>query len=328
MATDTVITWHRTVYLPDVIIDYHPIQLSANTDKPPAFEPVLPIVAHGWGLVPAVWVTPALTRPGAIDGPSFLTPQVRSIAQAADYTESHTQTASDYSCAPQMLMLDVLDADATEGAVNNPDARGAQIPATPSKVLMMRSTDTTQGGSVEFLEVTGAGPAVGHARLEHLAKRMADLTGIVANDPDGGGVLSGTALKRRLEPTLARVDAYRGPLEDAIVLLMDKALRVLAIESQALGVEAVEVSWPDVVEPTAEDVLALANAFGAAVAQGVFPRGAAVREFATRLGRDDGDALAVEVESEEAQRVADAVAMVRAAPGPGGDDDGAGGDDE
>ena len=310
IAADTMITWYRRVYLPHVIIEYHSITIGQDTDRPPRFEPVLPLEPHGWGLIPAVWVTPALTRPGAIDGPSFLSPQVRSLAQAADYTESHTQTAADYSCAPQLLELDVESDTRTEASLHA-TASGTEIPATPTSVIQMRTSGSADHqGSVTLLEATGDGPAVGHSRLEHLARRVADLTGVIANDPDGGGVLSGTALKRRLEPTLARVDAYRGPLEDGVVLLVSKALRVLGLEGAGIGVGEVVVSWPEIVEPTAEDILALANAFGAAAAQGVFPRAAAVREFAARLGRDDGDKLAAEVEGEEAKRVAQAVAMV------------------
>ena len=307
VATQTVITWYRRDYLPTAIVDYRPLVVRSEDTRPTQFEP-LPVEPHGWGVVPAVWMLPPRTAPGAIDGPSFLTPQVRSLAQAADYGESFTQDAANYSCSPQMVMRDVKDEGASDAAVINANVTSMQLPATPRAVLRVKSTGASTG-SVSLLETDGAAVKVGHERLDHLAKRMERLTGVIAHDQAAAaGTLSGTAMKRMLEPKLARVDSYRVPLGRGLMLLALKMARVLRLEGLA-SIESVDVGWPDVVELTADDLMAMANAFGAMVAQGIFPREAAIREIAKRLGRDDADELAAAVMDEEDERIQRAMDM-------------------
>lgn len=313
-ATVDRTTWYRVDYLPDAIVHYRPRTLSSSGDKPPHVE-VDHIEWTNWGIVPAVWGVPRGTAPGDIDGPPFLSPAARSLAQEADYNESFTQVAANYGASPQAVFQDCKPAGLNDAALANPEVTQLVMAATPDAAIMAESTDASeQGGKVHLLETAGKPVEVGHAQAKHLAHRLGQVTGMVTFDQaEAAGTVSGVALKLILQPKLDRVDGYRATLTKALFLLVAKMGAVAR-----WGEVEVDVSWPETIEPTAPDLQALGRSYVEMVQGGIFPRDAATRAVAAFLGRDDADELADAVVKEEEERMKQAMDMAKAERDPSG----------
>lgn len=311
LASDTVVYWQRVDYLPDAIIHYRPRRA---TDSNHGFE-IERIDYTGWGLVPAVWIRPRRTPHGEADGPSILTPPVRSLNEAGDYAASVGQDAYMYNAQPQLLELDVKR-DGDDDALIDPAEVERVNVASSGRVLSYTSTAAgDRSGSVSLLEQTGDSVTTNQEKLQQLYTRVQQLTGIVSYDQaQASGTLSGEALKRMLQPLLSRVDTYRAPLETALVLFIAKVASVLKTSVN------VEVEWPDVVEPTAADHQAFAQAIGSMVGAGVLSQETAVGMVAAYLGLDDAAQEIERVKAEAAEKLAEQQKMMAAKAALGGND--------
>lgn len=250
----------RTDYLPHVILEYEDVPVDAeNPDAPPAWKLASPPRPHNWGVIPIAWERSRGARPGETEGPSFITPAVESIARAADYAESMKHDAVKLIALPQMAEIDVENIVDRVNAENSLDGRVAPTSSSPAAVLRYRSR-MGQKGEVKILETTGAGIESARKHVEDLRGHADRVSGILEHDQaKAAGALSGAALERMLEPTIARVNAYRGPLGRMLERLARKVGVVLKADASKTT-----ASWPRVVAMTPADLLSAAQALSTA----------------------------------------------------------------
>lgn len=264
----------RRDYLPHVIVEYEHVRILSGDTAIPKWRLSERPRPHNWGTVPLVWVRNRGARPKDADGPSFLTPFLLSLDKATDRVESMKDDAVVDTCWPQLTEIDVRDQVAE---LNMANGITDVMSSSSSEVRRYRS----QGSSphVGYLEVSGAGVEAARKHLEDIDKRAERVTGIVDVDAEGG-VLSGTALERRLEPTVAKVMAYRSRVGELLTVFVTK-IGLVAGED----VSAMELQWPRVIQPTPEEIAQTATSLStAAGGVPVLSQETAVEMFATTAG--------------------------------------------
>ncbi len=294
VATRTVVEWHRTDYLPDVVVPYAPVEVVGDDARPPArFAPAGEVEPHGWGLVPVVWAAERTAEPGHLDGRSLLSPSVLSLARQADYVASFGVGSTNRNADPDLYTIDL--ADEAEAARQ---AAGVE-PVTRRRVTGGKSFQFTSlaqsGGKIGLLESSGTPQEAAREMLADLRQALAENSGVVRHDPEkAGGAQSGEAMKRMLQPFIALVQGYRATLTTALERLARLAVRVLAAEGVIAreGLEEVvaRLTWPDVVPLSPSDALAWANVGVGLVGVG-YPQDEVVRLVATKLGHRDAAEL-------------------------------------
>jgi hypothetical protein len=289
----TVSTWFRRDYLADVIIDYDSITVeeSASTLQVWKAEPLKP---HRWGLIPFVWMVPDGTEPGELDGEPMIGRQFMSMAKAADYTASKRDTAYSYNAFPRLGITDgklegEFQANPREGT-NRDFAAG-----DPGAFLRIESRRQGTNASVQLLETTGAAIEKGIEHGTQLRKEASQLSGIQEiGRQDGAGAMSGTAVQRLQEPTVAVVKAYRSPIEEGWNLLWRKLSEVTGKHKGT----ALSWLWPAVLTMTAEDVQLWAQALLVARGGPFITQKTATLMFGTAIGLEDPEAEWAAIEEE------------------------------
>ncbi|MFH1568520.1 MAG: hypothetical protein ABIL09_11040 [Gemmatimonadota bacterium] len=300
-ATETVIHWLRRDYLPNAILEYLPVEVHSDTEVPQEFFPI-PTEPHNWGVVPVVWITPRGTDPGVMDGPSLLTEPVKKVCQAADYEESFAHNAFKVNAAPEKDEIDVRDRAEGE-AVMGGDSNAYLKPADAGAINRYQSIG--EHPAVQLLETSGVALTKGLERAQHFAQLVAKLTGIVDYDQSqASGTISGTALKRMADPLLSRVDGYRGRLGPALQLFVQKLATAMRAEGEISSAVSCEAEWPDVIELTAEDISALATAYGMLRQHSLISPETAIVAIGNALGLADpeGEVGKVQAYEQEAMR--------------------------
>jgi hypothetical protein len=305
--TKTSKRWRRRDYLPDAIVEYEDVEVQSSTQAPVDWV-AKPLEPHKWGVVPLVWMTPRGTRAGATDGPSLLSGPVQSIIEAIDRTMSLKDSSVALNCSPPLVTIDV--ADRRTRLLIEQDLAGQNDPSPADAGAVYNFESIGEHPSVMLLEVSGTAAKSAEEHLADLDAMLDRATGVVEYDQsEAGGALSGVALERMLEPTIARVNAYRSRIGPQLVRLAQKL-------AKALGWADLDVSvqWPAVVGRTAADVLASAQAFTAATGAPVMSTETGARLFAGDAGLDDPEV--------EARRVVEELeATTEQLPAFGGSDD-------
>lgn len=314
-ATKTKHYRRRVDYLPHAIIAYEDVPVDEhNVDVPPAWKP-LPVRPHNWGVVPIAWARSRGARPGESEGPSLITSAVESLARAMDYAESMKHDAVKLVAWPQLAEIDLDNIVDRINAENSLDGRVAATPSSPAAVLRYRSRIGMKG-DVKILETTGSGIEAARKHVDDLRGHADRVTGVLEHDQsEAAGALSGTALERMLEPTIARVNAYRAALGAMLVTLAKKIGVVMREDASKASVR-----WPRVVAMTPADLQAAAQALStAAGGAAVISQKTAVELFAKLAELPDAeDELArLEEDADTAmQRAREALAS-KPAPGKG-----------
>lgn len=253
----------RRDFLPNVTVSWAAMKVVAGQIEAPRWDLEEEIAPHDWGMVPLVWQRMTGGDPNDPFGPSFYTRALQSISVAADYTESMRQDAVRAIAWPQRVEIDVesLDyADAGEdfGLGQMPRGMDNARSSGSGTVERYRSTGDGKGsGRVDTLEPEGTGLDQAQKQIEDFQSHADRLSGVLEHDQEkAAGALSGVALEKMLEPTIARVKAYRRPLSKLLRQLIVK-LGILTLNA---GSAKVECLWPRVVSPTPEDLAKLAEA--------------------------------------------------------------------
>lgn len=261
-GTRTVRTRHRRDYLPHVIVDYLPVEVGEHDQVPRAWQVDGPVRPHGWGVVPIKWVRAPGAKPGEIDGPSFLRPEVRSLSRAADYTKSLANDSVRKIAWPQLGMIDAKDPRRDINAELNPDQPDELMSARSEEVIEVQSRSSGPGShqaKLEILEIDGAGPKVAEEHIQTLKAEVTQHTGMVDFDQSmASGTLSGTALERMLAPYISTVEEWRVQVDALIV----GVLRLIGhVAGKAVKPELV---WPSVLAPTPADIAQVAASLATA----------------------------------------------------------------
>ena len=315
-ATQTVVNWLRRDYLPNVIAEYQPVSLLEEemppvefVHQPEASEP------HNWGVIPLVWMVPMGTVPGEMDGPSLLTRPVRDMATQADYALSFMGDSHAFNSSGLLTIINaqVRGRRADMQATGAPSIYDADIPTDAGGLLELDGED---GAQAMLLETSGRAMDTGLQLLKELDRMIQQRTGVVEPPPEeAGGALSGTAMERLMQRLIGKANEYRGPfghaIKEFVAKLLHVAQRMGRLSQAGEGAKAM-VEWPKIVEQTADDVLAWANAFGTANEKGLLPQDEAVRQFAQKIGYDgDSEVLVEAVRAEADQAVMRAMEMVQ-----------------
>lgn len=319
-ATDTVRTRYRRDYLPNAIVEYVPIRIGSDDETPKAWKPILPVRPHNWGRVPIKWARSPWAKPGDTEGPTFIRPEVRSLSRAADYTESLATDSVKKIAWPQLAQIDATDPRRDINREMNPGVKEAPMSSSSSEVISVNSRPgTTHQAQLKILEINGDGPKVAAEHVTRLKGHVDQLTGMTDFDQsEAAGTLSGEALERIMEPKIATVGEWRGPVEDLLVGVAELLAHVTKREI------APEVKWSDFIKPTPPDKAQLANALAAAtgnlpfVSQATATRiwaqanGIADVEAEVKALEKDAKAALDEARAAMAQRGADAAAQAAA----------------
>lgn len=315
-------TWHRRDYLRDVIIDYEPLVFDDAAAMLAEFKPTLPLRPHKWGVVPFAWMRPDGTPPGDLDGPAMITPQFMSVARAADYTATMRDTAYAYNAFPRLALVDAK----LEGEFQaNPKDGTNRDFAAGDPGAFLRIESRRQGtADVKVLETTGAAIDKGLAHGDRLRKDAVHLSGVQDIDEDeNDGALSGTAVQRKQEPTVATVEAYRSTLEDGIDLVWWKLRRAIGSARDT----QVSFLWPSPLTQTSDDAESWGRALVGAKAGGLVSHKTAVKKFAAVIGVEDAEAEFEAIQAEKAEAEARMLEQMKNSlpgPPPPGNDNGGG----
>lgn len=267
---------HRRDYLPNVIVEYVPIEIYDGDDRAPVWRLAAPPRPHNWGVVPIAWGRSPMARPGDTEGPAFIGPELRSLGTATDYVESMATDSVKKIGWPQLALIDLKDAVAAEHRALNPTLPAMSQLSLSGEVLELRSTHPSQQGKAEILEINGDGPKVAAEHVQRYQAHADRLTGLVDFDQSkAAGTLSGVSLERMMEPLVATVKEWRAPLEDMLVLFIRKVAKVVGREVEP------KIRWPRVIAVTPADLAAAAQALSTATGgQAVISQETGARLFA------------------------------------------------
>lgn len=321
----------RRDYFPTVTLEYEDIRLGRDTVRVGAWKLDERPRPHNWGVVPVAWARSPRARPDVPDGPSFLTPHLISLDEAADYAASRKDDSVDAIAWPQEYGIDVQDADFA--ALDEAGRKDHNVGSS----LAIRSFESTgqHQGQVGVFEISGSGPKSAEEHISDLSRHAERVSGVLGHDPERvKGALSGTAMERMEAPTVSTVNAWRRSVASLIYRLAYKAAKISG-EAEPAGLT---VAWGDIFAATAEDITAWAGALTSASGGPVMSRETAVMRFAAVAGIEDPESEVKRMESdlEDALARARSIASARTPPPPGdegggesaGDDDEDAGDDE
>lgn len=309
----------RTDYLPNIIVNYRPMRVLSDTAYAPEWVPEA-LEPHDWGLVPLTWVKAPGGVPEEIDGPSLFSPELVKLSYAVDLAESMRHDSIRNICQPQLTLIDLAD------KVRSTDTfAGLPIPGQESgSGTVMEFESTGDHPSATVTEPAGTGLASVAAAISALIDRAEKVSGLVEHDQSkAAGAMSGVAMEKLIEPTIATVKRYQRPVARLI-----RDLAILAGALMAVPVDPTKVlaQWPRVVSPTPDDLAKAVDGFQKACGGGaVLSQETAVLLFGAFAELADPEAEWARVKA-AAQDLED---KMFAAGGPGvvgGGDPDAGGD--
>jgi len=299
-ATVEIVYWRRRVdYTPDMIIEYEDVKALGQGAGVVEWRLKEVPRPHRWGTVPVVWVRARGARPRDIDGPSFITPALVKLDRAADIAASRLDDSIASIAWPQLVEQDVIDVVSEAQNEIAPGFASEQSPLS-SEVRRYRSHDASKPGKVSILEISGAGATIGREYVKDLEAHVQRLTGIVEFDQSASaGALSGVAIERMMETTIARVGAYRGRLSEMIRVLAFKIGKVIKED-----VTAIKIDWPPIVPPTAQELGDLGSTLMAAAGAAVVSIETASAIFSRAAGIEDPAAEFAKLEVQADERLA------------------------
>jgi len=293
-----VIVWRRVDYTSTAIIEYRPVVVEPGASESPGFVPE-PVAPHDWGTVPIVWARSRGGRPGDTEGASVLSPALQSLTEAADRSASFWTQAAHVSGSPTLIERDVTD-DVKDALMLADSPKASELVAVGPKSVLRYSTAGTSP-DVGFLEIGGAGPAALKENTDSLIRLAYETARVTRHDPETvKGVISGTALERLNEPSVAQAQGYRAILGRAWRILAGKLAIAMQAEGEPVNAEEFSISlrWPRIFRLTAADIQQWAGALSLAIQGGTLSRPTAIGLLASVLELEDAEEEAAAIMSE------------------------------
>lgn len=273
----TVETWRRRTWTVEETIEYAPIPGPIRRAEELAWEvDVEASVRHDLGFVPAEWIS-NLPVTDDIDGAPVVDLPEFELEDEINYTLSQTGRGIRYNQEPTLALINAA-LDKSEVL-----KRGSHqtLDLKPDRHL-----GEGVSASAQLLEMQGEGSRVAMEYVQKLADFFYQCARVVIHDPDrAGGVLSGVALQRVKEPMLALIDEIRPQYGHGIARALAKALAAQGVARY--GAAQVSVSWPQIVEPTLDDVLTLVTLLREARDAGWVTRKTVLQRLAPYMGLGD-----------------------------------------
>jgi hypothetical protein len=322
----TVITWFRRDYHPNMTVEFEPIEVKSATQKVLDWKPVRGDEPHNFGVVPFVWMRPEGTVPGDTEGPGLVTPQLLTMAEASDYSESFRQGAYEYNAFPRVNLHDSKLLDEHNASADGRTNRN--FPMGDPGAFLRTKTSSASGastGTVSLMETTGEAISKGIDHSGKLREHVDRHTGIREFDRTFSvAVLSGTALERLLQPKIAVITNYRSVIEENTNLLWQK---INIAQGGGGDPGKLVFTWPRIIEISSDDAQKWVTTMAQAVNEGLTTREAAIKKTNALLGIEGVEAIQAALANFDSEREAKALALATAAP-PVPDGEGGGGGNE
>lgn len=294
-ATRDRVTWYRRDYTSTAIIDYEPVSVHRSDQRAPVFVP-RPVEPHNWGVVPLVWIKARGAAASETEGRSILTPPVLDLTAAADRSKSFETQASWTSGAPVLIERDVTDSERDALMLDPTAADDADVVVVGPKSVIRYNSVGDRDGEVFLLEPNAAGIEALRGNVETLVDHAYETGRVVRHDPEKlGGALSGLAVERLNEPSMAQAESYRAILGRAWRILLNKLAVAMDFEGEpGVDAEAFEITlrWPRIFRLTAQDITVWVTALSGGVAAGLLLRETAIKLLASILEVEDAEAEA------------------------------------
>lgn len=306
-------TWHertflyRTDWTPSGRIEWEAVDVTdIGSGQRPDMK-VEAFTAHDLDLVPVAWVRAPRPDPHETEGRSTITRQVETLAMAVDRISSLQDDSVMVAAWPTLALIDLERVKSSiQRAIGIDDGLG--LDANPKSAERFRSKNRDQQGKIESLEPSGAGLEAASNHITSLTREIQKLTGVVEWDQAAAvGVLSGVALRRLMQPLIARVNRWR--------LRLVKFYRRLVRIAAAFHGEDVDaqVVWPKVIPFDADEIQAIAQAYITATGgSAIVSRETAVKAYAAAIELDDADAEVERVEKEAKEAAEHALSLIDA----------------
>jgi hypothetical protein len=264
---------------------------------------VMAEAAHGFGVVPAVWIRALDESDHCDDGPS-LYEGLGDLFEDIDRTISQKSRAIYFNQEPPRVVIGEDQEDRYRG-------RPAQH-IGPGHVLRLPLQ-----GAAHLLEMKGEGQRIAEEHVQAQRNRALEVARVVSHDPDKlvAAARSGAALRILHAPMLELVGELRQTFGAGLVELLNQILELArAGRLQALGALSlppptdlpagrIALLWGDYFEPTEQEVNLAAQTVGALLDKRLIDRETAIRYMATYIGVRNVEHLMARIESEEEEPI-------------------------
>lgn len=280
---------HKRIWTTEATIEHVPLEQDTLEDLFPQTlvfeEDSARSVTHGLGFVPVVWIRNKIVANSNWGAALVGEPEFR-LEDEINYTATQAGRAVRYAAEPTPILKDC----ATLSFETNTIRRGAD------QTIQITSEQGKPEASVTLLEMQGVGSEAAAAYIASLEKLAEAATGVAEHDPDKAlGALSGTALERLMAPLIATINDLRATYGAGLARWFELMLRVNDFEGYT-----VEAVWPRVVEPTLEDLAAVAPSLLMLREGGVMLRRDVVQILSNWTGAEDIDAYLTSLDEEAA----------------------------
>ncbi|MDZ7703194.1 MAG: phage portal protein [Trueperaceae bacterium] len=276
-------TLHRRDWQLNATIEYNPVDLRGVQHPDDITWTEASRVEHDMGSVPVEYIRP-FPLVGTTEGIPLFEDAEYDAADSINYTLSQLDRGIEYNQEPTQVFL----------GVELSDENSLQKGSGKSWAL-----SSSTGGNVDakLLELQGQGQRVALDYVNKLRDVIHDVSQVVRHDPqEAANVMSGTALKRMLAPTIARTHVIRPRIGRPFARLLRKA----AVADGADRGTIVGVNWPPVVEPTENDKTQEQSRTIGAMDAGLINRRVAVENVAPMYGVENTEEHYQELQREEA----------------------------
>lgn len=235
---ETWYTLHRRVWELERTVEFEPIDLRAINHPDQIQWTEARVVTHDLGLVPVEYIRPFPLVNSAGGIPLFEDAEF-DLADSINYAMSQLDRGIEYNQEPTQVFHGVN--------VSNEDS----LKKAAHKTWAINSDGGDAG--VELLELQGEGQRVALEYVDKLRDVLYDVAQLVRHDPQqAANVMSGTAMKRMLIPTIARTHVVRPRIGRPFARLLHKAAKADGVISTSEDIKVV-VGWPHVVEQSEND---------------------------------------------------------------------------
>ena len=287
------------------------------------------VIAHGLGEFPGVWIRN--TETDAVDGE----PDCHGVFDTSDEIDMLVSQGSQGALENSDPTLHIADDSESEGAMR----KGSR-----------NAIKTGSGGSIKYVEMTGAGVESAMKVAEKLRRDLLEVVQcILDNDQISGPAMTATEIERRQESMFDRADTFREqygqtgakPLLEKLVRAVAKLAsgqqvageirratfavpgNLMAIANRDVATPlSIDLKWPEWVTRGPTDAQSASTAASTAVAAQILPKKDALEYLAPYFNIEDS-AAAFERLTADNQAATDALTsqLVHASRAPGAPDE-------
>lgn len=275
LTGEELLSLNRRLWTVDETVEFEPIPMKSSSGGPELDwrRDDERTVRHELGFVPAEWVRNVEVA-GDKDGASLLSEAEFKVEDAVNYQLSQLDRGVAYNQEPLTAFLGANISG--DGAIQRGAGNTIRLPAGPGG----------QTPDAKLLELEGTGQETAMAFVRMLRDSFYDIAHVVQHDPERAAqAISGVAMEKMFRPTIGMVDKIRPNYGRGVSRLLRKML-----QADGRGEVDVSMSWPEIFEPTAQDVMQYQTAAIQGMDSGLITERTAQERVAPFYGIDDIEA--------------------------------------